>query len=130
MSHHLAAQALDHVVGAPRLTPAADKLRRLMHYGQILQSRAHFFHLRRPIFSSVSKSGRRSATSSALPRPIPKRRSRCLACASLAAVGYALTAGKRIHGTGAVPGGVNRSLPACRARRPAGRCRPDHRLEP
>ena len=47
VSHHLAAsKALDHVVGAPQATPAAVALRRLMHYGQILQSHAlHFFHL-------------------------------------------------------------------------------------
>ena len=50
VSHHLAAaKALDPVVGAGRLTPAADKIRRLMHYGQILQSHAlHFFHLCSP----------------------------------------------------------------------------------
>ena len=50
VSHHLAAsKALDHVVGAPRLTPAADKLRRLMHFGQVMLSDAlHFFHLSSP----------------------------------------------------------------------------------
>ena len=47
VSHHLAAcKALDQVVGATTLTPTAEKMRRLMHYGQILQSHAlHFFHL-------------------------------------------------------------------------------------
>ena len=47
VSHHLAAsKALDQVVGAARLTPTAEKIRRLMHYGQILQSHAlHFFYL-------------------------------------------------------------------------------------
>ena len=47
VSHHLAAsKALDIVVGAHKITPTAEKLRRLMHYGQILQSHAlHFFHL-------------------------------------------------------------------------------------
>jgi NAD-reducing hydrogenase large subunit len=50
VSHHLAAaKALDQVVGVDRLSPAADKIRRLMHYGQILQSHAlHFFHLSSP----------------------------------------------------------------------------------
>ena len=50
VSHHLAAaKALDHVVGAAHLTASAEKLRRLMHYGQILQSHAlHFFHLASP----------------------------------------------------------------------------------
>jgi len=46
VSHHLAAsKAMDMIVGAT-LTPTAEKVRRLMHYGQILQSHAlHFFHL-------------------------------------------------------------------------------------
>ena len=50
VSHHLAAsKALDVIVGAKRLTPTAEKLRRLMHYGQMLQSHAlHFFHLCSP----------------------------------------------------------------------------------
>ena len=50
VSHHLAAsKALDRVVGADRLTPTAEKMRRLMHYGQMLQSHAlHFFHLSSP----------------------------------------------------------------------------------
>ncbi|KAB2841292.1 MAG: Ni/Fe hydrogenase subunit alpha, partial [Burkholderiales bacterium] len=44
VSHQLAAaKALDAVVGAHRLTPAAEKLRRLLHYGQILQSHALHF---------------------------------------------------------------------------------------
>ena len=46
VSHHIAAsKAMDMIVGAT-LTPTAEKVRRLMHYGQILQSHAlHFFHL-------------------------------------------------------------------------------------
>ncbi|MCK6410206.1 MAG: nickel-dependent hydrogenase large subunit [Thauera sp.] len=50
VSHHLAAsKALDLIVGASKVTPTADKMRRLMHYGQILQSHAlHFFHLSSP----------------------------------------------------------------------------------
>ncbi len=49
VSHHLAAsKAMDMIVGAT-LTPTAEKVRRLMHYGQILQSHAlHFFHLCSP----------------------------------------------------------------------------------
>ena len=47
VSHHLAAaKAIDVLVGARKLTPTAEKLRRLLHYGQTLQSHAlHFFHL-------------------------------------------------------------------------------------
>jgi NAD-reducing hydrogenase large subunit len=86
VSHHLAAaKALDHVVGAEKLPASAEKLRRLMHYGQILQSHAlHFFHLSSPdlLFGFASDAGR--ATSSALPRRIPKWPGRGCCCASSA----------------------------------------------
>jgi NAD-reducing hydrogenase large subunit len=50
VSHHLcAAKAMDIVAGVDRVTPTADKMRRLMHYGQVLQSNAvNFFHLASP----------------------------------------------------------------------------------
>ncbi|HHH40326.1 MAG TPA: Ni/Fe hydrogenase subunit alpha, partial [Sedimenticola sp.] len=50
VSHHLAAaKACDMLVGVDTLTPTAEKIRRLMHYGQVLQSHAlHFFHLASP----------------------------------------------------------------------------------
>ena len=50
VSHHLAAsKAFDRILGVKTLTPTAEKVRRLMHYGQILQSHAlHFFHLCSP----------------------------------------------------------------------------------
>ena len=50
VSHHLAAaKAMDVIVGADKLTPTAEKMRRLMHYGQFFQSHAlHFFHLVSP----------------------------------------------------------------------------------
>jgi NAD-reducing hydrogenase large subunit len=86
VSHHLAAaKALDPVVGALTLTPTAEKIRRLMHYGQILQSHAlHFFHLSSPTCSSASSRLSSSATSSASPRPIRRWRGRACCCASSA----------------------------------------------
>ena len=50
VSHHLAAaKAMDGIVGVDQLTPTAEKIRRLMHYGQTFQSHAlHFFHLCSP----------------------------------------------------------------------------------
>ena len=50
VSHHLAAaKAMDRIVGGEKLTPTAEKMRRLMHYGQFFQSHAlHFFHLVSP----------------------------------------------------------------------------------
>ena len=50
VSHQLAAaKAVDQLVGVENLTPTATKLRRLLHFGQVLQSHAlHFFHLSSP----------------------------------------------------------------------------------
>src|SRR4030066_2598884 len=50
VSHHLAAaKAMDRIVGGEQLTPTAEKMRRLMHYGQMFQSHSlHFFHLASP----------------------------------------------------------------------------------
>ena len=40
---------MDLIAGYGPLTPTAEKLRRLLHYGQIVQSHAlHFFHLSSP----------------------------------------------------------------------------------
>lgn len=112
VSHHLAAaKALDHVVGADRLTPSAEKLRRLMHYGQILQSHAlHFFHLSSPdlLFGFDSEAGRRNIVGVAAAHPDVARQGVLLRKFGQEVI--RLTAGKRIHGTGAIPGGVNRAL--------------------
>ena len=112
VSHHLAAsKALDHVVGAPRLTPSAEKLRRLMHYGQILQSHAlHFFHLSSPdlLFGFESEVGKRNIVGVAAAYPEVAKQGVLLRKFGQEVI--RLTAGKRVHGTGAIPGGVNRSL--------------------
>ncbi len=112
VSHHLAAaKALDRVVGADRLTPSAEKLRRLMHYGQILQSHAlHFFYLSSPdlLFGFDSEAGRRNIVGVAAAHPEVARRGVLLRKFGQEVI--RLTAGKRVHGTGAVPGGVNRAL--------------------
>ncbi|MBL8393839.1 MAG: Ni/Fe hydrogenase subunit alpha [Candidatus Accumulibacter sp.] len=112
VSHHLAAaKALDHVVGADRLTPTAEKLRRLMHYGQILQSHAlHFFHLSSPdlLFGFASEAGRRNIVGIVAAYPEIARQGVLLRKFGQEVI--RLTAGKRVHGTGAIPGGVNRAL--------------------
>ncbi len=117
VSHHLAgAKAMDVVVGAGTgegLTPTAEKIRRLMHYGQIFQSHSlHFFHLASPdlLFGYDSPPETRNVIGVALAN-------RELATQAVLMRKYgqeviAATAGKKIHGTGAVPGGVNKSLSA------------------
>jgi NAD-reducing hydrogenase large subunit len=112
VSHHLAAsKALDWVVGAPRLKPSAEKLRRLMHYGQMLQSHAlHFFHLSSPdlLFGFESEVGKRNIVGVAAAYPEVAKQGVLLRKFGQEVI--RLTAGKRIHGTGAIPGGVNRAL--------------------
>ena len=114
VSHHLAAaKAMDVVVGVPpdKLPPTAEKMRRLMHYGQMLQSHAlHFFHLCSPdlLFGFDSPVNRRNVLAVAAEHPDLARQG-----ILLRKYGQELikaTAGKKIHGTGAIPGGINRNL--------------------
>ena len=112
VSHHLAAsKALDQVVGARVLTPAALKLRRLMHTGQMLQSHAlHFFHLSSPdlLFGFDAEIGQRNIVAVLEHHPDIARKGILLRKFGQEII--RVTAGKRVHGTGSVPGGVNRSL--------------------
>jgi NAD-reducing hydrogenase large subunit len=112
VSHHLAAaKAMDVIVGADQLTPTAEKMRRLMHYGQFYQSHAlHFFHLVSPdlLFGFDADPAIRNVIGVAKKYP------------ELAVQGVMMrkygqeiinaTAGKKIHGTGAIPGGINKNL--------------------
>jgi NAD-reducing hydrogenase large subunit len=115
VSHHLAAaKALDVIVGAGTgegLTPTGEKMRRLMHYGQFFQSHAlHFFHLSSPdfLFGIDGDPAIRNVIGVAMKHPV------------LAVQGVMMrkfgqeiiraTAGKKIHGTGAIPGGINKNL--------------------
>jgi NAD-reducing hydrogenase large subunit len=114
VSHHIAAsKAMDLIVGAKHLTPTAEKIRRLMHYGQILQSHAlHFFHLCSPdlLFGFDSDIDRRNIVGVAEKYPDTARKGVLLRKFGQEVIRH--TAGKRIHGTGSVPGGVNKSLTA------------------
>lgn len=112
VSHHLAAaKAIDMLVGAKQLTPTAEALRRLMHYGQVLQSHAlHFFHLASPdlLFGFDSDVAKRNIVSVAEAYPEIARQGVFLRKFGQEVI--RLTAGKRIHGTGAIPGGMNKNL--------------------
>ncbi|HEX6944823.1 MAG TPA: Ni/Fe hydrogenase subunit alpha [Casimicrobiaceae bacterium] len=112
VSHHLAAaKALDIVVGATHLTPTAEKIRRLMHYGQILQSHAlHFFHLASPdlLFGFDSPVEQRNIVGVAAAHPDIAKKGVLLRKFGQEVI--RVTAGKRIHGTGAIPGGVNKAV--------------------
>ncbi len=112
VSHHLAAsKALDQVVGVTRLTPTAEKIRRLMHYGQILQSHAlHFFYLASPdlLFGFDSDLTRRNIVGLAAAHPQTAKRGVLLRKFGQEVI--RITAGKRVHGTGSIPGGVNKAV--------------------
>ena len=114
VSHHLAAaKAMDGIVGIgpEELTPTAEKMRRLMHYGQMLQSHAlHFFHLVSPdlLFGMDADPAIRNVIGVAL-----KHRDLAVRGVLLRKYGQEVilaTAGKKIHGTGAIPGGINKNL--------------------
>ena len=111
VSHHLAAsKAMDMIVGAT-LTPTAEKVRRLMHYGQILQSHAlHFFHLCSPdlLFGFDSDVAKRNIVGIAAAYPDLARQGVLLRKYGQEVI--RVTAGKRIHGTGSIPGGVNKNV--------------------
>jgi NAD-reducing hydrogenase large subunit len=111
VSHNLAAcKAMDTIVGAT-ITPAADKLRRLMHMGQILQSHAlHFFHLSSPdlLFGFDSDIGKRNITGIVEDYPDIARQG--VALRKYGQEVIRVTTGKRVHGTGTIPGGVNKNL--------------------
>jgi NAD-reducing hydrogenase large subunit len=112
VSHHLAAsKAMDTIVGATTLTPTAERMRRLLHYGQILQSHAlHFFHLCSPdlLFGFGAGAHQRNIVAVAGAYPDIARKGILLRRYGQEVIRVA--AGKRIHGSCAVPGGVNKHL--------------------
>ncbi|HEU5074936.1 MAG TPA: Ni/Fe hydrogenase subunit alpha, partial [Polyangiaceae bacterium] len=114
VSHHLAAsKALDAVVGARSLTRTAECIRRLMHYGQILQSHAlHFYHLASPdlLFGFDSPVAQRNIVGVLAAYPEIARQGILLRKYGQEVI--RVTAGKRIHGTGSIPGGVNKPVTA------------------
>jgi len=112
VSHHLAAaKAVDQLVGVDETTPTTTKLRRLLHFGQTLQSHAlHFFHLSSPdlLFGFGSNLTHRNIVGVIEDYP-----DLALKGVKLRKYGQqvieAIT-GKRIHGAATVPGGMNKAL--------------------
>ncbi len=112
VSHHLvAAKAVDTLVGVKALTPTAEKIRRLMHLGQTLQSHAlHFFHLSSPdlLFGLDDEATHRNIV--ALVGEHPDIAMKGVKLRKFGQEVIRITAGKRVHGTAAIPGGVNKSI--------------------
>jgi NAD-reducing hydrogenase large subunit len=112
VSHLLcAAKAMDVVAGAKQLTPTAEKMRRLLHMGQIYQSHAlHFFHLSAPdlLLGYDADPAVRNVVGL-----IKNNKELAVQAVMMRKYGQEVikaTAGKKIHGNGAVPGGVNKNL--------------------
>lgn len=114
VSHHLAAaKAIDQLVGIDphTLPPAADKLRRLLHFGQVLQSHAlHFFHLSSPdlLFGFESEISKRSIV--AVLEHYPDIGLQGVKLRKYGQEVIRMVSGKRVHGTAALPGGMNKAL--------------------
>jgi len=112
VSHHLAAaKAMDTIVGASQLTPTAEKMRRLMHYGQCMQSNVlHFFHLASPdlLFGFGASVNKRNIFS--VIKEFPELARHGVLMRKYGQEVIEFTAGKKIHGTGAIPGGINKNL--------------------
>jgi len=114
VSHHLAAaKAIDQLVGIDpeNLPVSADKLRRLLHFGQVMQSHAlHFFHLSSPdlLFGFESDIGKRNII--AVLTDYPDIGLQGVKLRKYGQEVIRMVSGKRIHGTGAIAGGMNKSL--------------------
>jgi NAD-reducing hydrogenase large subunit len=112
VSHHLAAaKAMDVIVGASQLSPTAEKIRRLMHYGQMYQSHAlHFFHLASPdlLFGFDAPVAIRNVIGVA--GKYPELAVQAVLMRKYGQEIIKATAGRKVHGTGAIPGGVNKNV--------------------
>ncbi len=112
VSHLLAAtKAMDLIAGYGPLTATAEKLRRLLHYGQIVQSHAlHFFYLSSPdlLLGFESEVAKRNIVGIAAAFPDLARQGVMTRKFGQEVIRH--IAGKRIHGTGVIPGGVNKAL--------------------
>jgi NAD-reducing hydrogenase large subunit len=115
VSHHLAAaKALDVIVGAGTghgLSAVGEKMRRLMHYGQMFQSHAlHFFHLASPDFLLGYDADPAIRNVIGVAINFPELATQGVLMRKFGQEIIEHTAGKKVHGTGAIPGGINKNL--------------------
>jgi len=111
VSHHLASAKAGDVILGVKLTPAAERLRRLIHMAQIVQSHAlHFFHLASPdlLFGMDADPAKRNIMGLIAEKP-----EIAIKGVKLRAFGQKIieTLGdKRVHPNAAIPGGMNKAL--------------------
>jgi NAD-reducing hydrogenase large subunit len=112
VSHLLcSSKAMDMVVGADKLTPTAEKMRRLLHFGQTYQSHAlHFFHLSAPDLLLGFDADPAIRNVIGLAKEHTELAVQAVKMRKYGQEIIRLTAGKKIHGTGSIPGGFNKNL--------------------
>lgn len=112
VSHHLAAgKAMDMIAGVDRLTPTAEKMRRLMHYGQVLQSNAlNFFHLASPDLLLGFEAPVTQRNIVGVIQAFPEVGKWAIFIRKFGQQVIAATGGRRIHPRLCIPGGVNQNL--------------------
>jgi NAD-reducing hydrogenase large subunit len=112
VSHHLcAAKAMDIVAGVDQVTATADKMRRLMHYGQVLQSNAlNFFHLASPDLLLGFEAPVAQRNILGVIEAFPEVGKWAIFIRKFGQMVIAATGGRRIHPRLCIPGGVNQNL--------------------
>ncbi len=112
VSHHLGAgKAMDAIAGVDQLTPTAEKMRRLMHYGQVLQSNAlNFFHLASPDLLLGFEAPVAQRNIIGVIEAFPEVGKWAIFIRKFGQQVIAATGGRRIHPRLCIPGGVNQNL--------------------
>jgi len=112
VSHHLcAAKAMDMIAGVDQVTPTSEKMRRLMHYGQVLQSNAlNFFHLASPDLLLGFESPVAQRNIIGVIEAFPEVGKWAIFIRKFGQQVIAATGGRRIHPRLCIPGGVNQNL--------------------
>ena len=114
VSHHLAAaKAIDQIVGLnpEDLSLPAQKIRKLLHFGQVFQSHAlHFFYLASPdlLFGVNADPAKRNVAAVAIEHMDLAKKG--ILMRKFGQEIIRTIAGKRIHGISAVPGGVHKKI--------------------
>ena len=111
VSHHLAsAKAGDAILGV-QLTPTAERLRRLIHMAQIVQSHAlHFFYLASPdlLFGMDADPAKRNIMG--LIAEMPEIAKKGIKIRAFGQKIIEMLGNKRVHPNAAIPGGMNKAL--------------------
>ena len=116
VSHHLAAaKAIDQIVGLEPedLSITTQKIRKLLHFGQIFQSHAlHFFYLASPdlLFGYDAAPTERNVVEVSM--RYPELAKKGILMRKFGQEIIKMIAGKRIHGISTTPGGVHKRVSA------------------